>query len=109
MKTWKINALSVLNTPLPETVVMSNFTIAEDGQSVTYSVNLLPADVSNFIPYPDITQAEAIQWTQNALGVDRVAAMEAEVDALIAQAAVPTPQSVPLPWVAPEVPAEEAA
>ena len=106
---WSINSLSVMNTPLPETVVMSNFTIAEDGQSVTYSVNLLPADASNFIPYADITQAQAIQWTQDALGADRVAAMKAEVDALIAQAAIPTPQPEPLPWVAPETAPEEAA
>ena len=106
---WSINSLSVMNTPLPETVVMSNFTIAEDGQSVTYSVNLLPADASNFIPYADITQLEAVQWTQDALGADRVAAMEAEVDALIAQAAIPTPQPEPLPWVAPEIAPEEAA
>ena len=106
---WSINSLSVMNTPLPETVVMSNFTIAEDGQSVTYSVNLLPADASNFIPYADITQAQAVQWTQDALGADRVAAMEAEVDALIAEAAIPTPQPEPLPWVAPETAPEEAA
>ena len=106
---WSINSLSVMNTPLPETVVMSNFTIAEDGQSVTYAVNLLPADAANFIPYADITQAEAIQWTQDALGATRVAAMEAEVDALIAQAAIPTPQPEPLPWVAPETAPEEAA
>ena len=99
---WTINSLSVMNTPLPETVVMSNFTIAQDGQSVTYAVNLLPADASNFTPYADITQAEAIQWTQDALGADRVASMEAEVDALIAQAAIPEPVPTPLPWVAPE-------
>jgi len=106
---WSINSLSVMNTPEPETVVMSNFTIAESGQSVTYSVNLLPADASNFTPYADITQAQAVQWTQDALGADRVAAMEAEVDALIAQAAIPTPQPEPLPWVAPETAPEEAA
>ena len=99
---WTINSLSVTQSPEPDTVVMSNFTISKDGQSVTYSVNLLPADASNFIPYADITQAEAVQWTQDALGAERVAAMEAEVDALIAQAAVPTPQPQSLPWVAPE-------
>jgi hypothetical protein len=108
MKTWTINSLSTMNTPEPETAVMSNFTIAESGQSVTYSVNLLPTDGKNFIPYADVTQAEAIQWTQDALGADRVAAMEAEVDALIAQAAIPTPQPQPLPWVAPEAAVEEA-
>ena len=108
MKVWTINSLSTLNTPEPETAVMSNFTISESGQSVTYSVNLLPTDGKNFIPYADITQAEAIQWTQDALGAERVAAMEAEVDALIAQAAIPAPQPQPLPWVAPEEVAEAA-
>ena len=103
MKTWTINSLSTMNTPEPETAVMSNFTISEDGQSVTYAVNLLPADTKNFIPYADITQAQAIQWTQDALGADRIAAMETEVDALIAQSAIPTPQPEPLPWVSPDV------
>jgi len=98
MKTWTINSLSTLNVPEPETAVMSNFTITEDGQSVTYSVNLLPADAANFTPYADITQAEAIQWTQDALGVDRVAAMEAEVDALIESPKNPLSVETPLPW-----------
>ena len=104
---WIINSLSVLNVPEPETVVMSNFTISDtqDGLtgSVTYSVNLLPPDAANFTPYADITQAQAIQWTQDALGVDRVAAMEAEVQTQIDAQKIPTPQPVPLPWVAPEV------
>lgn len=103
---WIINSLSVLNVPEPETVVMSNFTISDtqDGLtgSVTYSVNLLPPDAANFIPYSEITQAEAIQWTQDALGVDRVAAMEAEVQAQIDAQKIPTPQPVPLPWAEPE-------
>ena len=95
-----------MNTPEPETVVMSNFTINDTQSgltgSVTYSVNLLPNDGKNFIPYADITQAEAIQWTQDALGADRVTAMEAEVQAQIDAQKVPTPQPAPLPWVAPE-------
>ena len=96
-----------MNTPEPETVVMSNFTI-NDTQggltgSVTYSVNLLPADASNFTPYADITQAQAVQWTQDALGASRVAAMEAEVQAQIDAQKVPTPQPAPLPWVPAEV------
>jgi len=104
---WIINSLSVLNVPEPETVVMSNFTISDtqDGLtgSVTYSVNLLPPDAANFTPYADITQAEAVQWTQDALGAERVAAMEAEVQAQIDAQKIPSPQPVPLPWVAPEV------
>ena len=100
---WAINSLSVMNVPEPETVVLSNFTISDtqDGLtgSVTYSVNLLPADASNFTPYADITQAQAIQWTQDALGAERVTNMEAEVQAQIDAQKIPTPQPAPLPWV----------
>ena len=99
---WIINALSVLNVPEPETVVMSNFTISDtqDGLtgSVTYSVNLLPVDASNFTPYADITQAQAVQWTQDALGSERVANMETEVQTQIDAQKIPTPQPAPLPW-----------
>lgn len=95
---WTVNGLQVLNTPEPMTVVMSNFTISRDGQSVNYSVNLLPANPDNFTPYDQITQEQAVLWTQEALGPERVAAMEKEVDDLIAQAAIPQPQPEPLPW-----------
>ena len=95
---WTINSLQVMNTPEPQTVVMSNFTIAKDGQSVSYAVNLLPANPDDFTPFDQITQDQAIEWTQAALGSERVAAMEEEVDILIAQAAIPTPQPAPLPW-----------
>ena len=95
---WTINSLQVMNTPEPQTVVMSNFTIAKDGQQVNYSVNLLPANPDDFTPFDQITQEQALAWTQSALGPDRVAAMENEVDMLIAQAAIPTPQPAPLPW-----------
>jgi hypothetical protein len=95
---WTINSLQVMNTPEPQTVVMSNFTIAKDGQQVNYSVNLLPANPDDFTPFDQITQEQALAWTQAALGPDRVAAMENEVDMLIAQAAIPTPQPAPLPW-----------
>ena len=95
---WTINSLQVMNTPEPQTVVMSNFTIAKDGQQVNYSVNLLPANPDDFTPFDQITQEQALAWTQAALGPNRVAAMENEVDMLIAQAAVPTPQPAPLPW-----------
>ena len=95
---WTINSLQVMNTPEPQTVVMSNFTIAKLGQQVNYSVNLLPANPDNFTPFDQITQAQALEWTQAALGPERVTNMETEVDFLIAQAAVPTPQPAPLPW-----------
>jgi len=98
MYNWTINSLQVMNSPEPQTVVMSNFTIAKDGQQVNYSVNLLPANPDRFTPFDQITQAQTLEWTKAALGPERVSAMENEVAILIAQAAVPTPQPAPLPW-----------
>lgn len=99
---WKINTLSVTQSPEPNTAVMSNFTISDTQNgitgSVTYSVNLLPADAENFTPYSDITQNIAIQWTKDALGEDRVDAMEKEVQDQIDAQKIPTPQPAPLPW-----------
>lgn len=99
---WAINSLLVVQSPEPDTVVMSNFTI-DDIQdeltgSVAYSVNLLPADAANFIPYNEITEIQAIQWTKDALGVDRVAAMEAEVQVQIDAQKIVAPQPAPLSW-----------
>ena len=94
---WSINSLQVLNSPEPNTVLMSNFTISQDDCSVTYAVNLLPS-TSNFTPYDEITLDQAILWTKEALGINRVNAMEAEVQAQIDKQNVITPEPAPLPW-----------
>ena len=100
--TWTINGLQVMQSPEPNTVTMSNFTILGDDSgttgSVTYSVNLLPASPANFTPFDQITQEQAVQWTQEALGPERVISMEAEVQAQIDAQKIPTPQPAPLPW-----------
>lgn len=101
--TWSVTGLMVENKEdLTNVAVMSNFSInGTDGEhtgQVSYAVNLLPADAENFTPYNEITQAQALQWTKDALGEDRVAAMEGEVADQIAKAAIPVPQPAPLPW-----------
>jgi len=100
--TWKINNLQVLQSPEPNTVVMSNFTIiGKDDEltgSVTYAVNLLPANQSKFIPFDQITEDQVIQWTQDALGEFRVTAMQEEVQQQIDAQKIPPPQNEPLPW-----------
>jgi hypothetical protein len=106
--TWSINGLLVQNTDgLTEVAVMSNFTIlgveGDISGQVNYSVNLLPPDAANFTPYADITEAQAIAWTQAALGPERVAAMEQEVQTSIDQQKIPTPQPAPLPWTQPPI------
>jgi hypothetical protein len=104
--TWQVNNLQVMQTPEPNTVVMSNFTIlGKDDDvtgSVTYSVNLLPADAVKFTPFDQVTEDMVIQWTKDALG-DRVTAMQAEVQKQIDDQAVPAPQTVTLPWKQEEV------
>lgn len=102
---WTINSLLVTNDIQPDMVTMSNFTLSDtqDGLTgqVSYSLNLLPADPDNYTPYADVTEAQAIQWTQDAAGAARIASWEAEVQAQIDAQKIPTPQPAPLPWAAP--------
>ena len=100
---WVINSMMVTNDIAPEMVTMTNFTLSDtqDGLTgqVSYSLNLLPADPDNYTPYADVTEAQAIQWTQDAAGAERIASWEAEVQAQIDAQKIPTPQPAPLPWV----------
>ena len=101
--TWKVTGLMVQDEgDLEKVAVMSNFNISgTDGEytgQVSYAVNLLQPDAENFTPYADITEEQALQWTKNALGEDRVTAMEQEVSDQIVKAAIPVPQPAPLPW-----------
>ena len=101
--TWKVTGLMVQDEgDLEKVAVMSNFSInGTDGEytgQVSYAVNLLQPDAENFTPYADITEEQAVQWTKNALGEDRVSAMQQEVADQIAKASGPVPQPAPLPW-----------
>ena len=101
---WSINSMMVTNDVAPNMVVMTNFTLSDtqDGLSgqVSYSLNLLPADPQNYTPYDQVTEAQAIGWTQDAAGAERIASWEAEVQAQIDAQKVVTPQLAPLPWAA---------
>ena len=100
---WIINSMMVTNDIAPEMVTMTNFTLTDTQNGLTgqvsYSLNLLPADPDNYTPYADVTEAQAIQWTQDAAGAERIASWEAEVQAQIDAQKIPTPQPAPLPWV----------
>jgi hypothetical protein len=101
---WTINSMLVTNDIAPNMVTMTNFTLSDtqDGLTgqVSYSLNLLPADPNNYTPYADVTEAQAIGWTQDAAGPSRIASWEAEVQAQIDAQKVVTPQPAPLPWAA---------
>ena len=101
--TWKVTGLMIENqVDLSNVAVMSSFSVSgTDGThtgQVSYSVNLLPAAANTFTEFASITEAQAVEWTQAALGADRVSAMQGEVDRMIEQSAVVVPQPAPLPW-----------
>ncbi|CAB4125055.1 hypothetical protein UFOVP66_55 [uncultured Caudovirales phage] len=98
MKTWTIESLETIKISDVEMVALAAFSISENGKSVYYKVNLPPADITNLIPYADITQEQAIKWTQDAIGQDVIGQMYQALDNLIAQSVIPTPQPAPLPW-----------
>ena len=92
----------VTNDVAPDMVTMTNFTLSDtqDGLTgqVSYSLNLLPADPNNYTPYSQVTETQAIGWTQDAAGAERIASWEAEVQSQIDTQKIPTPQPAPLPW-----------
>lgn len=52
----------------------------------------------DFTPYADITEAQAIQWTQEALGEEQVVAVYASIDSQIEDQINPKIISHALPW-----------
>ena len=53
---------------------------ASGNQARVYgSVGIPTDDITNCIPYTDITEAQALEWTKTALGAEEVASVEANV------------------------------
>ena len=102
---WTINSLMVTNETVPTMVTMVNFTLSDEQDGLTgqvsYSLNLLEGDPANHTPYDQVTEAQAIQWTKDAAGAQRIASWEKEVQAQIDAQKIPTPQPAPLPWADP--------
>ena len=70
-----------------------------DGEAQVYgSVDIPTDDLFSFTDFDDITEAQAVQWAQDALGADEVAAVEARVAAELALIENPTSGSG-TPWV----------
>lgn len=84
--------------------------VADDGAGHTASISSIqqtPLDPAvPFIPYDDLTPEIVVGWVQFNLGPEGVANIYANLDAQIAAQInpPPTPQSFPLPWVAPPAP-----
>ena len=106
--TWTISALDCIPDVDGKTdyVVTSHWSCTgTDGtfsgqvySTVSFAVN---ADKPNYIPYADLTEAEVIQWTQDALGAEQVAAIYVGIDTQIQNLVSPPIVTPPLPWQTP--------
>lgn len=105
---WSISALDVIPKvgDLTDYCVVSHWACSgTDGTytgqcyaTVSFPVN---PDKPDYVPYADLTEAEVIQWTQDALGAEQVAAVYTSIDTQIETAKNPPIVTPPLPWATP--------
>jgi hypothetical protein len=101
--TWDCKTVDVYPTNQEETDVVYNVhwivtgTSSElDPEGVAYSSGsigtqtLSVEDITNFIPFADLTNAECVAWTQSAMGAEQVTAIEEGIEAAIVQLITPT-------------------
>jgi len=78
-------------------------TVGSGDDAVTYSassigtVGLDAPDADNFTAYADITEADAIAWCEAKIGAERMAEIEAGLDAQLAEQETPT-KGTGVPW-----------
>ena len=104
--TWSIAQLDYTVSLDSKTNVVTNIhwdctdADADDNHGRTYGSQGIPTDdLSDFINYSDITEANAIAWVKAALGEDGVSDQEAAVAAQIAVLQTPVNGSGS-PWAA---------
>lgn len=77
--------------------------VGEGDNALTYSasnigtIGLDAPDSENFTAYADITEEDVQGWVEAKIGVDRLAQIEAGLDAQIAEQKTPT-KATGLPW-----------
>lgn len=82
---------------------VKNETVGEGDDAVTYSassigtVGLDAPDSEDFTAYADITEVDVQGWVEAKIGADRLAEIEASLDAQIAEQKTPT-RGTGLPW-----------
>jgi len=82
---------------------VKNETVGEGDDAVTYSassigtVGLDAPDSENFTAYADITKEDVQGWVEAKLGKEQLTAIEASLDAQIAEQKTPT-KATGIPW-----------
>ena len=104
---WQVSALDCIPQvgDMTDYCVTSHWRcIGDDGaghsgqcySTVSFTVD---PDKPNFVPFEDITLEQAIEWTQDALGEEQVAAVYTSIDAQIENEINPPIVTPPLPWL----------
>ena len=104
--TWTISALDCKPQvgDMVDYVVTSHWRVTGDdgeghsGQVYSTVSFVVDPDKPNFVPFEDITEAMAIQWTQDALGEEQVAAIYTSIGTQIENEINPPIVTPPLPW-----------
>lgn len=103
---WQISALDCIPdvNGMLDYVVTSHWRVTGDdgeghsGQVYSTVSFVVDPDKPNFVPFEDITETMAIQWTQDALGEEQVAAIYTSIDTQIENQINPPIVSPALPW-----------
>lgn len=93
--TWTVSAMDYTvsqdgHTNVVNTVHWRVSKTDGDDSGSSYGTVGLEAPSGSFVEWADVTEATAVGWAKAALGDDEVAAVEAAIDAQIAELATPT-------------------
>jgi hypothetical protein len=94
--TWDCKTVDTYPTHNEQTDVIYNVHWRVNGSDGTYETTVIGTqvlsteDLSNFTAFDSVTHANVIDWTKAALGAERVAEIEASLDATLAELATPT-------------------
>jgi hypothetical protein len=83
-------------------IIAAHWTVSKTVDDITagsYGAQGFQPDpqASDFIAYTQVTEAEVVEWIQDAMGTEGVAALEASLDAQIAQIKNPA-TATGFPW-----------
>jgi hypothetical protein len=88
---WRVNGVDdTSGEPLYATVYGTQDIAPYDGKSP-------------FIPYADLQEAIVIGWVQDAMGAEKVAAINANIEQQIENQVNPPVVTPPLPWITPSI------
>ena len=101
---WNITQLDyvpITNT-MSDYVVQAHYEVTGDdgtykGSATGTASFEVDANQPSYVPYADITKAEAIAWTQSALG-EQVVMIKSSIDDQIQKQITPPMVTLPLPW-----------